>query len=167
MTKHGDTISTTGGSRPGGVVQAKRLPRSRRHIEVVGGLEPAPNGQRGVESMSDLTTLENIRDYVRCAYQSAVGGAGWLPTGGPLSPEVAEPAALMSRAVEVAGPAGLTIRQLRDVFDQLGKERFDSGLARMRRFPEIVECKEMRANKAGWLQAQVVLRASTAAGGVR
>jgi hypothetical protein len=59
---------------------------------------------------------------------------------------VAEPGPLMTQAVGLAGPAGMTLRQLRELFDLLDARRFERGLV------------QLRADRAGDLELQVVLR---------
>jgi hypothetical protein len=78
---------------------------------------------------------------------------GGLPT------VLAKPGLLIERAVRLAGSDGLTLQQVRDLFDMLGKERLDRGMEFARGAGLTEETWERRANRAGRLQRQVVLRA--------
>jgi hypothetical protein len=116
-----------------------------------------------------LRTLDDVRDFIREGYRaSGDPDSRWnrdrpqLAYGfewGRLPTVVAEPGLLIERAVRLAGSDGLTLRQVRDLFDMLGKERLDRGLEFARGAGLIDETWEKRANRAGRLQGQVVLRA--------
>ena len=116
-----------------------------------------------------LRTLEDVRDFIREGYRASgdpksrwnsdrpqfAYGFEW----GGLPPVVAKPGLLIERAVHLAGSDGLTLRQVRDLFDLLGKERLDRGMEFARGAGLTEETWEKRANRAGRLQGQVVLRA--------
>src|SRR5687768_16053123 len=116
-----------------------------------------------------LRTLDDVRDFIREGYRaSGDPNSGWnrerprLAYGfewGGLPTVVAEPGLLIERAVRLAGSDGLTLQQIRDLFDMLGKERLDRGLEFARGAGLIEETWEKRANRAGRLQGQAVLRA--------
>jgi hypothetical protein len=116
-----------------------------------------------------LRTLDDVRDFIREGYRASgdpksgsnrdkpqlAYGFQW----GHLPTVVAEPALLIEHAVRLAGSDGLTLRQVRDLFDMLGKERLDRGMEFARRAGLTEETWEKRANRAGRLQGQAVLRA--------
>jgi len=70
----------------------------------------------------------------------------------------AEPGPLMTHAVGLAGPAGMTLQQLRELFDLLDTRRFERGLVQLRAGGGVVETAELRPDRAGDFQPQVVLR---------
>lgn len=116
--------------------------------------------------LEHLFTLDDVSRCVADGYWqishepgSPLGSPG-LQHSQPLPLSVAEPGPLMERAVQIAGTDGLTLQQLRSVFARLGKERYDRGLAFMRHAGNVTEATERRPNRAGRLQAQVVLYAS-------
>jgi hypothetical protein len=116
-----------------------------------------------------LRTLDDVRDFIREGYRASgdpndrwnrdrpqlAYGFEW----GGLPTVVANPGLLIERAVRLAGSDGLTLQQVRDLFDMLGKERLDRGLEFARGAGLIDETWEKRANRAGRLQGQAVLRA--------
>ncbi len=114
-----------------------------------------------------LVTLDDVRDFIAEGYRSASPTwSKWdrgrpleygFTKGGGLPLAVAEPGPLIEHAVHLAGPEGLTLQQARRVFDHLGKERFDRGLAFARGAGLIHERREKRTNRAGHPQEQVVL----------
>jgi hypothetical protein len=120
----------------------------------------------GIQS---VRTLVVVRDFIREGYRaSGDPNSRWyrdrpqLAYGfewGHLPPVVARPGPLIEHAVRLAGADGLTLRQVRDLFDMLGKERLDRGLEFARGAGLIEETWEKRANRAGRLQGQAVLRA--------
>jgi hypothetical protein len=111
---------------------------------------------------SGLRTLDDVRELVRRAYQAAgpagLRGRHGTVYSGPLTLAVAEPGPLMVHAVSLAGPDGLSMQDLRRLFELLGKERFDRGIAQLRASEQVAETREQRPNRAGRLQAQVVFR---------
>jgi hypothetical protein len=116
--------------------------------------------------LDQLHTLGDIRRFVAEGYRasgdpSSQWNRGWsLSFGfewGKLPLSVAEPGPLIEHAVRLAGGDGLTLRQVRDVFSHLGAERLEQGLAFARSAGLIRESREMRPNRAGRLQQQVVL----------
>jgi hypothetical protein len=116
-----------------------------------------------------LRTLDDVRDFIREGYRaSGDPNSRWnrdrpqLAYGfkwGHLPTVVARPGLLIERAVRLAGADGLTLQQVRDLFDMLGKERLDRGMEFARGAGLTEETWEKRANRAGRLQGQVVLRA--------
>jgi hypothetical protein len=64
----------------------------------------------------------------------------------------------MTHVVGLAGPAGMTLQQLRELFDLLDTRRFERGLVQLRAGGAVVETTEPRPNRAGDVQPQVVLR---------
>ena len=62
----------------------------------------------------------------------------------------------MAHAIGLAGPAGMTLRELRELFDLLDTRRFERGLVQLRA-GGVVETTEPRPDRAGDLP-QVVLR---------
>ena len=116
-----------------------------------------------------LRTLDDVRDFIREGYRASgdpntrlnrdrpqlAYGFEW----GRLPTVVAEPGLLIERAVGLAGSDGLTLQQVRDLFDMLGKERLDRGMEFARGAGLTEETWETRPNRAGRLQGQVVLRA--------
>lgn len=115
-----------------------------------------------------LRTLDDVRDFIREGYRASgdpytrlnrdrpqlAYGFEW----GRLPPVVAEPGFLIERAVGLAGSDGLTLQQVRELFDRLGKERLDRGMEFARGAGLTEETWEKRPNPAGRLQGQVVLR---------
>lgn len=108
----------------------------------------------------NLVTLDDVRAAVTEAYRQATGSPSPRSgtRGGGLSPQVADPSALMLRAVEIAGRDGLTPQQLRDVFGLMGQERYNDALRGVRESGAVAEVNERRPNRVGRLQQQVVLR---------
>ena len=116
-----------------------------------------------------LRTLDDVRDFVREGYRASgdpnsrsnrdrpqlAYGFEW----GHLPPIVAQPGLLIAHAVHLAGNDGLTLQQVRDLFDMLGKERLDRGMEFARGAGLTEETWEKRPNRAGRLQGQAVLRA--------
>jgi hypothetical protein len=64
----------------------------------------------------------------------------------------------MTHAVFLAGPAAITLQQLREVFDLLNTQRFERGLVQLRAGGAVVATTEPRPDRTGDLQPQVVLR---------
>ena len=58
----------------------------------------------------------------------------------------------------LAGPAGMTLQQLRELFDLLEPRRYERGLVQLRAGGDVVETTELRPDRAGRVQPQVVLR---------
>jgi hypothetical protein len=115
-----------------------------------------------------LRTLDDVRDFVREGYRASGDlNSRWnrdrpqLAYGfewGGLPPVVAKPGLLIERAVHLAGSDGLTLQQVRDLFEMLGKERLDRGMEFARGAGLIEATWEKRPNRAGRLQGQTVLR---------
>ena len=63
-----------------------------------------------------------------------------------------------THAVCLAGPAGITLQHLRELFDLLDTRRFERGLVQLRAGGDIVETTEPRPNRFGHVELQVVLR---------
>jgi hypothetical protein len=115
-----------------------------------------------------LRTLDDVRDFIREGYRaSGDPKSRWNRDSpqlaydfewGRLPFEVAKPGLLIERAVHLADIDGLTLQQVRDVFEMLGKERLDRGMEFARGAGLIEETWEKRPNRAGRLQRQVVLR---------
>ena len=116
-----------------------------------------------------LRTLDDVRDFIREGYRASGDPNSRLNRDRPqlaygfewgrLPTVVARPGLLIERAVRLAGSDGLTLQQVRDLFDMLGKERLDRGMEFARGAGLTEETWEKRANRAGRLQGQVVLRA--------
>jgi hypothetical protein len=70
----------------------------------------------------------------------------------------AEPWPLMTRVVCLAGPAGMTLQQLRSQLGLLDTQRFERGLVQLRAGGSVVETRESRPDQAGSVPTQVVLR---------
>jgi hypothetical protein len=64
----------------------------------------------------------------------------------------------LTRAVCLAGPAGITLQHLRELFDLLDTRRFERGLVQLWASGAVVETTEQLPNRAGGVQPQVVLR---------
>lgn len=116
-------------------------------------------------SLDSLKTLDDVRRFVAEGYRASSDPNSWRNRGhslefgftwGELPLAVAEPGPLIERAVQIADD-GLTLQELRDVFDMLSAERLDRGLAFARDAGLIVEQREQRPNRAGRMQEQVVL----------
>ena len=114
-----------------------------------------------------LTSLDDVRRFVAEGYRASQGADSWrnrdrpLQFGfeyGKLPLAVAEPGPLIEHAVRLAGNDGLTLQEVRQVFELLGTERLERGLALARTAGLIEERREKRPNTAGRLQEQVVLR---------
>ena len=73
--------------------------------------------------------------------------------------ELAEPGPLMVRAVEMAGPDGLTRRALFELFDALGEDRTQRGIDQMKDSMRVLTCLESRPNAFGRPMRQTVYRA--------
>ncbi len=119
-------------------------------------------------AIDSLRTLDDVRRFVREGYRASQSGASKWASGRPLDfgfeygrlpLAIAEPGPLIERAVRLAGPDGLTLQQVREVFAELGSGRLDRGLAFARDAGVVQERRERRPNRAGRPQEQVVLSA--------
>jgi hypothetical protein len=114
------------------------------------------------ELFAELRTFQDVWDYVWSGYAVTVDARRRVMLGvrhEPMLPlAVAEPGPLMTHVVCLAGPAGITLQQLRALFDLLDTQRFQRGLAQLRAGGSVVETREPRPNQAGHVQSQVVLR---------
>jgi len=99
-------------------------------------------------------TVEEIADFVRAAHKPRLEPAS--KCGQAL---ITQPAALIERAVELAGPDGLTRQRLMTfVFRSMSKERFESGCDAMLRHGRVTATTELRPNKKGGWTNQDVYR---------
>jgi hypothetical protein len=109
-----------------------------------------------------LRTLQDVRDYVWSGYAVTIDARRRVMLGVRYEPRlplaIAEPGPLMTHAVCLAGPAGITLQQLRELFDLLDSRRFERGLVQLRAGGGVVETTERRPGRAGDVQPQVVLR---------
>jgi hypothetical protein len=114
------------------------------------------------ELFLQLRTLQDVWDYVWSGYAVTIDARRRVMLGVRHEPRlplaVAEPGPLMTHAVSLAGPTGITLQQLRELFDLLDTRRFERGLVQLRAGGRVVEIREPRPNRAGYLQPQVVLR---------
>jgi hypothetical protein len=114
------------------------------------------------ELFARLRTLQDVWDYVWSGYAVTVDTRRRVMLGVRSEPRlplaVAEPGPLMTHAVGLAGPAGMTLRQLRELFDLLDPRRFERGLVQLRAGGRVVETTAWRPNRAGDLELQVMLR---------
>jgi hypothetical protein len=114
------------------------------------------------ELFSELRTLQDVWEYVWSGYAVTIDARRRVMLGVRQEPRlplaVAEPGPLMTHVVGLAGPAGITLRQLRELFDLLDTRRFERGLAQLRAGGEVVETTEPRPDRAGGVSPQVVLR---------
>jgi len=74
----------------------------------------------------DLDTIDEVRSYVTEGCRSIQNSA----QSRALPPTLAEPSQLIAHAVKLAGPDGVTPRDLRSIFGALGTKRFEQGLRR-------------------------------------
>ena len=105
-----------------------------------------------------MRTLDDIRDYVQESYSAVMRSPRRGSKLDRLPLAVAEPGVLMERAVTLAGEPGLTRQQILEIFHPLGKERLDRGMTFMRGTGTVVESTELRPNRAGRAQRQLVFR---------
>jgi hypothetical protein len=109
-----------------------------------------------------LRTLQDVWDYVWSGYAVTIDARRRVLLGVRSEPRlplaVVEPGPLMTHAVGLAGPAGMTFRQLRELFDLLDARRFERGLVQLRAGGGVVQTTEWRPNRSGDVQPQVVLR---------
>jgi hypothetical protein len=114
------------------------------------------------ELFPKLRTLQDVWDYVWSGYAVTIDARRRIMVGVRSEPRlplaVAEPGPLMTHAVYLAGPAGMTLQQLRELFDLLDNRRFERGLVQLRAGGGVVETTELRPDRAGALRPQVVLR---------
>ena len=114
------------------------------------------------ELFPQLRTLQDVWDYVWSGFAVTIDARRRVMLGARSEPSlplaVAEPGPLMTHAVWLAGPAGMSLQQLRELFDLLDPRRFERGLVQLRASGRVVETTEPRANRAGDLELQVVLR---------
>jgi hypothetical protein len=109
-----------------------------------------------------LRTLQDVWDYVWSGYALTIDSRRRVMLGVrhdltlPLA--VAEPGPLMTHAVCLAGPAGITLQQLRSLFDLLDTQRFERGLVQLRAGGRVVETREPRPSQAGSVRRQIVFR---------
>lgn len=109
-----------------------------------------------------LRTLQDVWDYVWSGYAVTTDARRRVMIGVRPEPAlplaIAEPGPLMAHAIGLAGPAGMTLRELRELFDLLDTRRFERGLVQLRVGGGVVETTEPRPDRAGDLRPQVVLR---------
>ena len=109
-----------------------------------------------------LRTLQDVWEYVWSGYAVTIDARRRVMIGVRHEPRlplaIAEPGPLMTHAVCLAGPAGITLQQLRKLFDLLDTRRFQRGLAQLRAGGGVAETTELRPDRAGAVQRQVVLR---------
>ncbi|HEU4896965.1 MAG TPA: hypothetical protein VFX88_05245 [Actinomycetota bacterium] len=114
------------------------------------------------ELFSELRTLQDVWNYVWSGYAVTIDARRRVVLGMRHDPRlplaIAEPGALMTHAVSLAGPAGMTLQQLRELFDLLEPRRYERGLVQLRAGGDVVETTELRPDRAGRVQPQVVLR---------
>jgi hypothetical protein len=114
------------------------------------------------ELFPQLRTLQDVWDYVWSGYAVTIDARRRVMLGVRSEPRLplalAEPGPLMTHVVGLAGPAGMTLQQLRELFDLLDTRRFERGLVQLRAGGAVVETTEPRPNRAGDVQPQVVLR---------
>jgi hypothetical protein len=114
------------------------------------------------ELFPQLRTLQDVWDSVWSGYAVTIDARRRVMLGMRSEPRLplalAEPGPLMTHVVGLAGPAGMTLQQLRQVFDLLDTPRFERGLMQLRVGGGVVETPEPRPDRAGDLQPQVVLR---------
>jgi hypothetical protein len=123
---------------------------------------------------ASLGTLDDVRQFVAEAYRASQSASSkWARLAPPLRfgfeygklpLVVAEPGPLIEHAVRLAGAEGLTLQELRGLFERLGAERLDRGLRFARAAGLLVESQELRPNKARRPQRQVVFRVATEGG---
>ena len=114
------------------------------------------------ELFPQLRTLQDVWDYVWSGYAVTIDARRRVLLGVRHEPRlplaIAEPGPLMTHAVCLAGPAGMTLQQLRELFDLLDTRRFERGLVQLRAGGAVVETTEQPPNRAGDVLPQVVLR---------
>ena len=114
------------------------------------------------ELFPQLRTLQDVWDYVWSGYAVTIDARRRVMLGVRSEPRLplalAEPGPLMTHVVGLAGPAGMTVQQLRELFDLLDTRRFGRGLVQLRAGGGVVETIEPRLDRAGDVQPQVVLR---------
>ena len=114
------------------------------------------------ELFAQLRTLQDVWDYVWRGYAVTIDSRRRVMLGVRHEPRlplaIAEPGPLMAHAVCLAGPAGITIQQLRRLFDLLDTRRFERGLVQLGVDGSVVETREPRPDRAGSIQWQVVFR---------
>jgi hypothetical protein len=64
----------------------------------------------------------------------------------------------MAHVVGLAGPAGSTLQQLRELLDLLDTRRLERGLVQLRAGGDVVETTELRPSRAGGAPAEIVDR---------
>jgi drug/metabolite transporter (DMT)-like permease len=108
-----------------------------------------------------LRTLRDVRDYVWSGVAVTIDGRRRVMLGERREPvlplAVAEPGPLMTHAVRLAGPSGITLHQLRGLFDLLDARRFERGLLQLRAGGRVLETTEPRPDRWGAVRPQVVL----------
>ncbi len=114
------------------------------------------------ELFPQLRTLQDVWEYVWRDYAVTIDARRRVMLGVRYEPRlplaIAEPGPLMTHVVCLAGPAGITLQQLRTLFDLLDTQRFERGLVQLRSGGRVVVTTELRPNRAGDVQPQVVLR---------
>jgi hypothetical protein len=114
------------------------------------------------ELFPQLLMLQDVRDYVWSGYAATIDARRRVMLGVRQEPRlplaVAEPGPLMTHVVGLAGPDGITLGQLRELFDLLDTRRFKRGLVQLRASGSVVETTEQRPNRSGDVRPQVVLR---------
>jgi hypothetical protein len=97
-----------------------------------------------------LQSIEDIADFVWVAYK----GLGRDYTRLPLA--VAEPEALVERAIELAGELGIRNARLREVLQGLSTKRLEMALWRLEGAGLVRRSGETRTDRRGSLRAQVI-----------
>src|SRR5262249_25169266 len=99
-------------------------------------------------------TVDEVADFVRSAYKPYLEPTTWVSR-----PLTARPAGLMERAVELAGPDGMTRQRLMTfVFRPMGKEKFENGCDMMLRRGQVIASTELLPNRKGGKSNQIVYR---------
>ena len=102
------------------------------------------------ELFPQLRTLQDVREYVWSGYAVTIDARRRVVLGVRRDPTlplaVAEPGPLMAHAVGLAGPAGITLAQLRELFDLLDSRRFNRGLVQLRAGGRVVDDSEAPTN---------------------
>jgi hypothetical protein len=116
------------------------------------------------DPLGELHTLDDVREFILKGYRQANPPRQLTRAAPPaqkLPLAVAEPAALIARAVEISGPEGISGQELRQLFGMLGADRYDRGLKLARDAMTIDWTYEKRPNRVGRMQQQDIFRSPT------
>jgi hypothetical protein len=114
------------------------------------------------ELFAELHSLTDVEAFLREAAHDAQESTRWADPnerGADLPLALAEPGPLMVKAVELAGPDGMTRAALLELFEPVGADRTQRGIDQMRASQRVLTCRVSRSDGVGPRQRLTVYRA--------